>query len=82
MIFGVTSAQRGKHGARLISYSRKDETFARQLADRLGSVAWIDVKDIRVGENWSDAIQQALNTCQAMVLIITSNSMKSKILRG
>ena len=33
-------------GRVFISYSRKDETFARQLADRLGSVAWIDVKDL------------------------------------
>lgn len=64
-----------------ISYSRADEGFARRLAtdlDRLGVEVWIDVDDIPPGANWSTAIQQGLDTCDALVLIISPDSMTSK----
>ncbi len=64
-----------------ISYSRVDEAFARRLAtdlDRLGAEVWIDVDDIPPGANWSTAIQQGLDTCDALVLIISPDSMASK----
>jgi hypothetical protein len=63
-----------------ISYSRKDETFARQLAtdlDRLGADVWIDVDDIPAGMKWSTAIQQGLDTCDVMIVIISPDSMAS-----
>ncbi len=64
-----------------ISYSRVDEGFARRLAtdlDRLGAEVWIDVDDIPPGANWSTAIQQGLDTCDALVLIISPDSLASK----
>ena len=64
-----------------ISYSRVDEDFARRLAtdlDRLGAEVWIDVDDIPPGANWSTAIQQGLDTCDALVLVISPDSMTSK----
>ncbi len=64
-----------------ISYSRVDEGFARRLAtdlDRLGAEVWIDVDDIPPGANWSTAIQQGLDTCDALVLVISPDSMTSK----
>ena len=54
-----------------ISYSRKDEEFAQQLAtdlDHLGASVWIDVDDIPPGVNWSTAIQQGLDTCATLLL--------------
>jgi hypothetical protein len=63
-----------------ISYSRKDEPFARQLAQslsELGADVWIDVEDIPVGLKWSTAIQQGLDVCQAMIVIISPESMAS-----
>ncbi len=63
-----------------ISYSRKDETFARQLAadlDRLGADIWIDVDDIPAGMKWSTAIQQGLDACEVMIVIISPDSMAS-----
>ena len=64
-----------------ISYSRKDEDFARRLAtdlDRLGADLWIDADDIPPGMNWSTAIQQGLDTCEVLVLIVSPDSMESK----
>lgn len=64
-----------------ISYSRADEGFARRLAtdlDRLGAEVWIDVDDIPPGVNWSTAIQQGLDTCDALVLVISPDALASK----
>jgi WD40 repeat protein len=63
-----------------ISYSRKDEEFAQQLAtdlDHLGASVWIDVDDIPPGVNWSTAIQQGLDTCDTLLLILSPDSMDS-----
>ncbi|MEP7288418.1 MAG: TIR domain-containing protein [Chloroflexota bacterium] len=64
-----------------ISYSRKDEVFARKLATSLsdlGAEVWIDVDDIPVGMNWSAAIQQGLDTCDLILLIVSPDSMASR----
>ncbi len=63
-----------------ISYSRTDEVFARQLAQSLtdlGSDVWLDVVDIKGGENWSNAIQNGLEDCEMMLVIISPESMAS-----
>jgi formylglycine-generating enzyme required for sulfatase activity len=67
-----------------ISYSRVDEDFARRIAtdlDRLGADVWIDVDDIPSGMNWSTAIQQGLDTCDVMLLILSPESMDSHNVR-
>jgi WD40 repeat protein len=64
-----------------ISYSRADEDFARRLAtdlDRLGAEVWLDVDDIPPGANWSTAVQQGLDACDALLLIISPEAMASK----
>ncbi|MBN1563474.1 MAG: SUMF1/EgtB/PvdO family nonheme iron enzyme [Anaerolineae bacterium] len=64
-----------------ISYSRKNEDFARHLAsdlDALGADVWIDVDDIPAGMKWSTAIQQGLNMCEVMIVIISPDSMGSR----
>ncbi|MFN8377111.1 MAG: TIR domain-containing protein [Anaerolineae bacterium] len=63
-----------------ISYSRKDERFARQLATALsnrGYDVWIDVEDIPAGMKWSSAIQQGLDSANAMIVVISPDSMAS-----
>ncbi len=63
-----------------ISYSRDDEAFARRLAadlDRLGADIWIDVDDIPPGMKWSTAIQQGLDSCDVMIVILSPDSMAS-----
>ncbi|NDJ78814.1 MAG: TIR domain-containing protein [Chloroflexi bacterium] len=64
-----------------ISYSRTDEPFARRLAtdlDGLGANIWIDVDDIPPGVNWSTAVQQGLDDCEIMLLILSPESMASE----
>jgi hypothetical protein len=63
-----------------LCYSRKDSTFAHSLAadlDRLGADVWIDVDDIRSGDDWSDTIQRALDDCQVLVLILSPDAVAS-----
>ncbi len=63
-----------------ISYSRVDEPFARKIARSLsdmGAQVWLDVEDIPAGMKWSTAIQQGLNVCQIMLLIVSPESMAS-----
>lgn len=64
-----------------ISYSRVDEAFARRLATSLsdmGADIWIDVEDIPAGVKWSSAIQEGLDSAQALIVIISPDSMASR----
>lgn len=64
-----------------ISYSRKDEVFARRLAASLSDMGvdvWIDVDDIPVGKKWSSAIQRGLDSADLMILVISPDSMASQ----
>ncbi len=63
-----------------ISYSRKDEAFARQLTTSLcllGAEVWIDLEDIPLGVKWSTAIQEGLNASEVMIVILSPDSMAS-----
>jgi len=63
-----------------ISYSRTDEAFARRLATSLsemGADIWIDIQNIPAGMKWSSAIQQGLDVCDAMIVVITPSSATS-----
>lgn len=64
-----------------ISYSRKDEAFARRLAaslSQLGADVWIDIEDIPAGMKWSSAIQQGLDLGELLIVIISPDSMASQ----
>lgn len=64
-----------------ISYSRRDEYFARCLAhdvEDAGADVWIDVDDIPIGSNWSSAIQEGLRSCDVMLLIMSPSAMSSR----
>jgi formylglycine-generating enzyme required for sulfatase activity len=64
-----------------ISYSRRDEAFARRLASslsQLGADVWIDIEDIPAGMKWSRAIQQGLDLGELLVVIISPDSMASQ----
>jgi protein-disulfide isomerase len=63
-----------------ISYSRRDKAFAEQLTADLEGLdvdVWRDVDDIRAGLKWSTAIQQGLDDCDVMIVIISPDSMGS-----
>ena len=66
-----------------ISHSHKDESLAKKIAEVLkksGLDVWDD-REIFPGDNWADKISQALNESNAMVVLLTSESFKSRSVR-
>lgn len=63
-----------------ISYSRKDQIYARQLADELlrrGFDVWIDDK-IDYGDRWQRVIFKAIDDCAAIIVLMTPDSAESE----
>jgi hypothetical protein len=63
-----------------ISYAHADAAFATRLATALpglGIEPWIDRDGIHGGARWSSSIQQALNECNVLILVLTPASMAS-----
>lgn len=64
-----------------ISYSHKDQKFAFKLHAwlvQLGIDAWIDKTKIIGGEKWVKAIEEGLENCKVMLLILTPDSINSE----
>lgn len=64
-----------------ISYARSDAAFALSVTSALrsaGADVWIDQADIAPGQRWDRAIEQALDACRAMVVILTPVSVASE----
>jgi hypothetical protein len=67
-------------GHLFVSYSKKDSDFAFKLADDLtaqGRRVWID-RQIGGGERWRSSIAQALRDSDAMIVILSPNSVESE----
>jgi hypothetical protein len=63
-----------------ISYSREDSEFALRLAGDLkaaGAAVWLDQLDIEPGQRWARAVQDALNDCPRMLVILSPSSANS-----
>ncbi len=63
-----------------ISYSRADTAFADHLNTRLeqlGLETFIDRADINVGESWVRRLQNELDHCDTMLLLLSPESMAS-----
>ena len=63
-----------------ISYSHTDQPFATRLASALpalGIEPWIDQGGIHGGARWSSSVQQALDDCEALILVLSPDSMAS-----
>lgn len=64
-----------------ISYSHKDVAFVERLTETLSTAGvdfWIDVEKIYAGRRWYREVEQALDRCDVMLLIVTPNSMRSE----
>jgi hypothetical protein len=62
-----------------ISYSHTDKPYVQKLADSLHArrfEVWIDQR-IDYGEPWPHAIQEALDGCEAFIVVVSENSYKS-----
>jgi CRP-like cAMP-binding protein len=68
-----------------ISYSRKDAAFVRKIVAGLeeqGVSVWLDQFHIPPGVNWDDAIDEALNMCRAMLLVLSPAAMASEAVKS
>jgi hypothetical protein len=64
-----------------ISYSRKDQDFAKRLAGDLafhGLDVWWDSWQMRVGDLLDVRIQEAITECTQFVLVLSSNAIESE----
>ena len=63
-----------------ISYSHKDKDYVHLLAENLegeGFNVWIDDR-LDYGSEWPNEIQQRVDFCDALILVMTPHSFKSK----
>lgn len=64
-----------------VSYSRHNKEFVDRLVadlEQSGFVLWRDTSDIPAGSSWDNQIQDALNGCTHVLLIITPESVASR----
>ena len=64
-----------------ISYARGDADFALQLGDHLrsaGAAIWMDQTEIRAGNRWDVAVQEALKECPRLLVILSPASVSSQ----
>lgn len=68
-------------GRIFISYTRKDKEAATRFYNGLKSAGlnpWIDIECLRPGENWKNAIKQAIRDSQYFLALISTNSVDKR----
>lgn len=66
----------------MISYSRKDKLFVRQLTQALkrsGREVWVDWEDIPASADWMAEIEAGIDAAHTFVFVITPNSVRSAV---
>ena len=79
--FLVDAKQAAQHNAIFLSYSTKDEDFARELEGELRKESvrcFLAPLSIKPGECWPQEIWQAIRTCRVFVLVVTTEAIRSK----
>ncbi|HTU47067.1 MAG TPA: toll/interleukin-1 receptor domain-containing protein [Bryobacteraceae bacterium] len=64
-----------------ISYCREDLQFVRRLATDLkgaGAKVWMDKLDLRPGQHWGRAIEDAVDSCSRLLVILSPASVVSQ----
>jgi hypothetical protein len=67
-----------------ISYSRRDLQIVNRLVEMMqhgGIRIWIDREEIKAGKLWRTQIVQAIDTCDAFVLMLSSSAAASENVR-
>ena len=63
-----------------VSYSRSDSDFVYKLVDDLemsGLRTWIDHRDVQAGQRWDKTVQDNLDSCDVVLLILSPQSVGS-----
>jgi uncharacterized protein YecT (DUF1311 family) len=66
--------------AAFFSYSRHDSEFTLKLAGDLksaGANVWLDQLDIAPGQRWDRSVEDALNRCPRMLVVLSESSVDS-----
>lgn len=67
-----------------ISYARKNQGFAEQLADDLRAYqfpVWIDLREIQPGEEWRRAITKGILQADGVVVCLSVHAVESEWVR-
>ncbi len=62
------------------SYSRDDSEFALRLAEDLkdaGAYVWMDQLDLVGGQRWAQTVQEALEKCPLLLIVLSPSSVSS-----
>ena len=73
-----------EHYSCFISYSWKDQDFAARLHDDLHDIgvrSWLDAKELRAGDRWSERIERAIQAHDKMLLVLSHSSIQSSWVR-
>ncbi|MEK4039419.1 toll/interleukin-1 receptor domain-containing protein [Paenibacillus sp. FSL F4-0122] len=63
-----------------LSYSNKDKDLASEFANKLRDFnvdIFVDALSLKIGDNWSDVLSNGLKNADAVVVLITENSIQS-----
>ena len=64
-----------------ISYSKRDIVYAEKLINALrreGFNPWLDMEGLGAGTHWQTRLQKQIYTCDAYILVMSSNAFNSK----
>ena len=64
-----------------LSYSRRDQQFTRELFnafEQRGYDTWVDWEDIPFSSEWWKEIQAAINSHEAVIVVVSSSSLASQ----
>lgn len=64
-----------------VSYSSEDGEFVHRLATDLkskGASIWLDQLDLKPGQHWDKAVQDALSNCPRFLVILSPTAVESK----
>jgi len=66
-----------------ISHAHENKALAKNLGDALKRAGWDvwDDQQILPGDNWAEKVGQALEESQAMVVLLTGNSLSTNVRR-
>lgn len=73
-------ADQPSEGRVFLSYSHADRDAVARIADHLDRRGFDVIRefDIPAGERWTDQIQHAIATCDALVAVVSDDYMKSE----
>lgn len=78
----MTENHKDSNGSVFISYSRKDKPFIQKLntaLDAKGVRTWVDWEGIELASDWMETITGAIQSMDALIFVISPDSLKSKV---